>query len=47
MFEVDEHVRENVSEADLAQLRPAFRKEHGTVTAGNASGLMTVAQRLL
>jgi acetyl-CoA C-acetyltransferase len=39
LFEIDEHIRENVSEAELADLRPAFRKENGTVTAGNASGV--------
>lgn len=38
MFDTDEHVRPDVTEADLARLRPAFRKD-GTVTAGNASGL--------
>jgi acetyl-CoA C-acetyltransferase len=38
MFDTDEHVRPAVTEADLAKLRPAFRKD-GTVTAGNASGL--------
>lgn len=34
----DEHPRRNISLADLAKLKPAFR-ERGTVTAGNASGL--------
>lgn len=37
-FAVDEHVRETSLE-DLARLRPLFRKENGTVTAGNASGV--------
>jgi len=37
-FEVDEHVRPNISQEDLAKLRPAFRKD-GSVTAGNASGI--------
>lgn len=37
-FHTDEHVRPDVTEADLAKLRPAFRKD-GTVTAGNASGI--------
>jgi acetyl-CoA C-acetyltransferase len=37
-FETDEHVRADVSDADLAKLKPAFVKD-GTVTAGNASGL--------
>jgi acetyl-CoA C-acetyltransferase len=38
-FAVDEHVRANTTEQDLAKLRPIFRKEAGTVTAGNASGI--------
>jgi len=38
VFDTDEHVRPEVSEADMAKLRPVFRKE-GTVTAGNASGI--------
>ena len=37
-FETDEHVRMEVSPADMSKLRPAFKKD-GTVTAGNASGL--------
>jgi len=39
VFEEDEHVRHDASAADLAKLRPIFRKEGGTVTAGNASGI--------
>lgn len=35
---VDEHPRRDISQAELAKLRPAFR-ERGTVTAGNASGI--------
>lgn len=35
---VDEHVRPNIEQDDLAKLKPAFRK-NGTVTAGNASGI--------
>ena len=38
VFDTDEHVRADASEADLAKLRPVFRKD-GTVTAGNASGI--------
>ena len=38
VFDTDEHVRPEVTEADLARLRPAFRKD-GSVTAGNASGI--------
>jgi acetyl-CoA C-acetyltransferase len=46
VFDTDEHVRPNVTPADLAKLRPAFRKE-GTVTAGNASGLNDAAAALV
>jgi acetyl-CoA C-acetyltransferase len=38
----DEHVRPDVTVADLAKLRPVFAKE-GTVTAGNASGINDAA----
>ncbi|HVZ10079.1 acetyl-CoA C-acyltransferase family protein [Rhodopila sp.] len=38
VFDTDEHVRPDVNAADLAKLRPVFRKD-GTVTAGNASGI--------
>lgn len=34
----DEHVRPGTTLADLAKMRPAFKKD-GTVTAGNASGI--------
>jgi acetyl-CoA C-acetyltransferase len=40
--EVDEHVRPDVTLADMAKLRPAFKKD-GTVTAGNASGVNDAA----
>ena len=39
MFEVDEHVRADVSSEALGVLQPIFRKDGGTVTAGNASGI--------
>jgi acetyl-CoA C-acetyltransferase len=35
----DEFIREGVTVASLAGLKPAFRKDGGTVTAANASGL--------
>jgi acetyl-CoA C-acetyltransferase len=35
----DEFIREGVEVASLAGLRPAFKKEGGTVTAANASGI--------
>jgi acetyl-CoA acyltransferase len=38
-FAHDEFVRKGTTAEVLAGLRPAFRKEGGTVTAGNASGL--------
>ena len=39
MFEKDDHVRPNTTLENLAKLRPAFGK-NGTVTAGNASGIV-------
>lgn len=39
IFEKDEFIRPDTTLETLAKLRPAFRKEEGTVTAGNASGL--------
>jgi len=42
VFDTDEHVRADTSEADLAKLRAVFRKD-GTVTAGNASGINDAA----
>lgn len=43
LFDTDEHVRLNCSLADLTSLKPAFKKDGGTVTAGNASGLNDAA----
>lgn len=37
-FDTDEHPKQTSAEA-LAGLRPAFKKDGGTVTAGNASGI--------
>ena len=37
-FTVDEHVRKDVTPADMAKLKAVFKKD-GTVTAGNASGI--------
>ena len=42
-YEVDEHFRTNCVLADMAKLKPAFLKENGTVTAGNASGINDAA----
>ena len=38
-FARDEHPRPGTTAETLAGLRPAFKKEGGTVTAGNASGI--------
>ncbi|SEF78336.1 acetyl-CoA C-acyltransferase family protein [Bosea lathyri] len=38
-FVEDEHVRHDVKASDLAGLRTIFRKDGGSVTAGNASGI--------
>ncbi len=39
IFAEDEFIRPDSTPEGLAKLRPAFRRESGTVTAGNASGL--------
>ncbi|ARQ13828.1 beta-ketothiolase (plasmid) [Rhizobium etli] len=46
-FSVDEHVRRDTRSEDLAKLRPIFKKEEGTVTAANASGINDGAAALL
>ena len=46
-YEVDEHYRPNCTLADLAKLKPAFQKENGTVTPGNASGINDAAAAVL
>ncbi|WP_312592171.1 beta-ketothiolase BktB [Stutzerimonas nitrititolerans] len=47
LFDTDEHVRHDCTPDELAALRPAFKHEGGTVTAGNASGLNDAAAALL
>ena len=47
VFDTDEHVRADVTEAGLAGLRPVFRRDGGTVTAGNASGINDGAAALV
>jgi len=42
-YEVDEHFRPNCKLEDMSKLKPAFLKENGTVTAGNASGINDAA----
>lgn len=39
VFDTDEFPRYGATMAGMAKLRPAFTKENGTVTAGNASGI--------
>ena len=46
-FDQDEFIKPQTSLEVLAKLRPAFRKEGGSVTAGNASGLNDGAAALL
>ncbi len=46
-FMVDEHVRPDTTLADLQKLPPLFKKEQGTVTAGNASGINDGAAALV
>lgn len=47
IFDTDEFVKPGTSPEILAKLRPAFRREGGTVTAGNASGLNDGAAAVL
>jgi len=47
IFNSDEFIKPNSSLEVLGKLRPAFRKENGSVTAGNASGLNDGAAALL
>lgn len=39
IFDTDEGPRKGVTEEGLAKLKPAFKKDGGVVTAGNASGI--------
>ena len=38
-FDTDEHVKANTTMETLAKMKPAFKKDGGSVTAGNASGI--------
>lgn len=46
LFQKDESNRPDTTAENLAQLKPAFRKE-GTITAGNAPGLNTAAAAMI
>src|SRR6185369_5163151 len=39
VFDTDEHVKAGTTLESLAKLKPAFKKDGGSVTAGNASGV--------
>lgn len=47
MFDRDEHIRFDSKIEDLQKLKPAFKREDGTVTAGNASGINDAAAAVL
>ena len=47
IFDTDETVREDTSMEALGKLKPAFKKEGGTVTAGNAPGVNDGASALV
>ena len=47
IFEHDEFIKPGTTPEILAKLRPAFRKDEGSVTAGNASGLNDGSAALL
>ena len=47
IFDTDEPVREDTSLEALAKLKPAFKSEGGTVTAGNAPGVNDGASALV
>jgi len=46
-FDTDEHPRPETTAADLTALSPVFRKQNGTVTAGNSSGINDGAAAVL
>ncbi len=39
VFDTDEHVKPSTTMETLAKMKPAFKKDGGSVTAGNASGI--------
>jgi acetyl-CoA acetyltransferase family protein len=47
MVSADEHLRPDTTIEQLAKLKPAFTKDNGSVTAGNASGLNDGAAAVL
>jgi acetyl-CoA C-acetyltransferase len=47
VFDADEHVRMDAKREEFDSLRPAFRRDGGTVTAGNSSGINDGAAALV
>ncbi|MDR2726438.1 MAG: thiolase family protein [Deltaproteobacteria bacterium] len=47
IIDTDEHPRADISIEKLAAMKPAFKKDGGTVTAGNASGVNDGASALV
>ena len=47
LFETDEHVRGDIDANELSGLRAVFKRDGGTVTAGNASGINDGAAALV
>jgi len=47
IFETDQFIKPNTTLEKLKTLRPAFKKENGSVTAGNSSGLNDGAAALI
>jgi acetyl-CoA C-acetyltransferase len=47
IFDTDEHVRHNLTLADVQKLNPVFKKEGGTVTPSNASGINDAAAAVI
>lgn len=47
LFDTDEHVRGEVTAEQLAGMKPVFKKDGGSVTVGNASGLNDGAAALV
>ena len=45
--DTDQHIRFNMTLGDIADLNPAFDRDNGTVTAGNASGVNDGAAMVL
>jgi acetyl-CoA C-acetyltransferase len=38
-LDVDEYIKTNAEDKDFVKMKPAFKRDGGTVTAGNASGI--------